>query len=346
MKFINSAIKHISLHFVGNKLNQEKNNYSKKEIYPSPLLEEKLISFFLQPFENIHEKHHFTHANSLKYNEAYCSVKELFTDNESFLDTSVTLAELLYEKSNHPKIKSGEFYLCYFSKYEHEGAYIDAIGIFKTENKSGFFEIDHTADNYSIEYIEGIDIHKLDKACLVLNSKVKDGFEVLIIDKKNSGEEAAYWKEHFLGLKTSITEYHQTNSFLDITKQYVSKQLMEEFEVSKTDQIDLLNRSVDYFKSHDSFDKKEFESEVLQDKGIISSFREFDSRYREDNDLDINDQFDISAPAVKKQAKVFKSVLKLDKNFHIYIHGNKELIEQGIEKDGRKYYKIYFNQET
>jgi len=39
-------------------------------------------------------------------------------------------------------------------------------------------------------------------------------------------------------------------------------------------------------------------------------------------------------------------VLKLDKNFHIYIHGNKELIERGTDPDGRKYYKIYFEQES
>lgn len=55
---------------------------------------------------------------------------------------------------------------------------------------------------------------------------------------------------------------------------------------------------------------------------------------------------DISPQAVKKQARIFKSVLKLDKNFHIYIHGNRELIQQGTEKDGRKYYKIYFENES
>ena len=69
------------------------------------------------------------------------------------------------------------------------------------------------------------------------------------------------------------------------------------------------------------------------------------SSYREDNDLEIEDQFEISKPAVKKQSKVFKSVLKLDKNFHIYIHGNKDMIERGVEKDGRKFYKIYFESE-
>ena len=51
--------------------------------------------------------------------------------------------------------------------------------------------------------------------------------------------------------------------------------------------------------------------------------------------------------AVKKQARVFKSVIKLDKNFHIYVHGNRELIEKGYDGAmGKHYYKIYFDVEV
>ncbi len=43
----------------------------------------------------------------------------------------------------------------------------------------------------------------------------------------------------------------------------------------------------------------------------------------------------------------FKSVLKLDKNFHIYIHGDKELIEKGYDDAvGKKFYKIYYDEEA
>jgi hypothetical protein len=58
------------------------------------------------------------------------------------------------------------------------------------------------------------------------------------------------------------------------------------------------------------------------------------------------DNFNISAAALKKQSRVFKSVLKLDKNFHVYIHGDRELIEQGVDPDGRKFYKLYFREES
>ena len=91
---------------------------------------------------------------------------------------------------------------------------------------------------------------------------------------------------------------------------------------------------------------EEFEKEVFQHPEMIESFRSFDQSYRQENEIDVADNFEISAQAVKKQARVFKSVLKLDKNFHIYIHGNKELIERGTDPDGRKFYKIYYEREA
>ena len=97
---------------------------------------------------------------------------------------------------------------------------------------------------------------------------------------------------------------------------------------------------------HDQFDKEEFEKDVFFHPNVIESFQKFDEHYRKENEVELADNFDISAQAVKQQARAFKSVLKLDKNFHIYIHGNRELIEQGIDESGRKYYKIYYEHEA
>ncbi|MBK9193468.1 MAG: hypothetical protein IPO17_00460 [Flavobacteriales bacterium] len=62
--------------------------------------------------------------------------------------------------------------------------------------------------------------------------------------------------------------------------------------------------------------------------------------------MELADNFEISAHAVKRQARIFKSVLKLDKNFHIYIHGDRNRIEQGVDEQGRKFYKIYYDKES
>ena len=58
------------------------------------------------------------------------------------------------------------------------------------------------------------------------------------------------------------------------------------------------------------------------------------------------DAFEISDYAVKKQSRVFKSIIKLDKNFHIYVHGDKNKIEKGTDHEGRKYYILYYDDES
>ena len=85
--------------------------------------------------------------------------------------------------------------------------------------------------------------------------------------------------------------------------------------------------------------------QLFEEFYLIESFQKFNQTYRQENEVELADNFKISSQAVKKQSRIFKSVLKLDRNFDIYIHGDKNLIEKGTEKDGRKYYKIYYQEE-
>ena len=117
--------------------------------------------------------------------------------------------------------------------------------------------------------------------------------------------------------------------------------------MSKADKIDLLNKSMKYFKDNERFDLDEFSDEVLGNPKAIESFKSYKSQYEQDHETEIASSFDISNAAVKKQSRVYKSILKLDKNFHIYIHGNKELIEKGFDDDkAMNYYKVYFKEEA
>ena len=77
--------------------------------------------------------------------------------------------------------------------------------------------------------------------------------------------------------------------------------------------------------------------------GMIGAFNDYKKSYQAEKEIQIVDDFDISPSAVKKQARTFKSILKLDKNFHIYIHGNRNLIEKGFDQaTGLQYYKVFF----
>jgi hypothetical protein len=100
-----------------------------------------------------------------------------------------------------------------------------------------------------------------------------------------------------------------------------------------------------FFKEQDSFDMSEFEAEVIIQPDVVNQFKQYKEEYQQEREMYIADAFDISTPAVKKQQGVFKSVLKLDKNFSLYIHGDKTLIQKGKDDDGRKYYKLYYQEE-
>ncbi len=332
------------IHNVGNKALDTPLFVADKKINIEDELRSILNSYFLSSFKS-EEYYHLYHDVNLPLNEVYTYVSNIFDDPGSLLQESKNLAKHLYDKSAHPKIKDGEFYVAYFTDCNLNGETLDAVGLFKSENKETFLEVERSLDSFNLESRQGINISKLDKGCLIFNTDKKKGYVLSIVDNTNKGTEAQYWKDDFLKVLVINNEYHQTTQFLSLTKNFVTKQLDQEFDISKTDQIDLLNRSVEYFKAHDTFDKQEFEEEVFHHQNLIDSFRQFDQTYRRENEVEFSDNFEISDQAVKKQARVFKSVLKLDKNFHIYIHGNRELIEQGVEKDGRKFYKIYYSEE-
>ena len=346
VNFAHCEVAQVSVHQVGNKTNDENMILSKTTLDVSDeKLRELLFEFFLKPFFEP-ELFNFTFSNNdISLNPLFRFSSNVFENNEFFHENTQHIAKYLYETSNHPNIKSGDLFVSHLDNVEVAGQMVDAIGIFKSENKHAFLKLNQDSDGFSLNYDDGINIDKLDKGCIIFNINKEQGYKVCIVDKSNKSTEAHFWKDDFLCIKPCSDEFHQTKDFLTIAKDFVTQKMPEEFQVRKADKIDLLNRSVEYFKSNESFDKQEFEEQVFQDEEVIKSFRDFDSNYRETNDIDIIDSFEISPQAVKKQVRIFKSVLKLDKNFHIYIHGNRKLIEQGVESDGRKFYKIYYDEE-
>ncbi len=345
LDFTGVELQNLITHHVGNKLRDEKFILSNEATTFAEDTKDLLLKYFLLSVRS-EEFFSFSHPVRLELNPVYKTVESIFTDPTSFISSSKDIATLLYEHSMHPKIREGELNISYFSNVVLDGEIVTAIGIFKSETNVPFIKMKNERSNFAIQHEYGFEINGMDKGCIVFNTDQERGYRVLIVDNASRSAEAQYWKDDFLKVKVISNEFHQTNQFLGITKNFVTKQLSEEFDVSKADKIDLLNRSVEYFKTHGSFEKQEFENQVFQDPGMIKSFQNYDSSYREENEIDLPDNFEISTQAVRKQARVLKRVLKLDRNFHIYIHGDRELIEQGVDTDGRKYYKIYYKDES
>lgn len=300
-----------------------------------------LKRLFLKPFQGHTTTFEFAHNINLEYNVLFGLSKKVLKEAD-FLEISKKIAEHLIETSKHPNIKDGELFVVQFQDLQLGNKHFQALGVYKFEEKENYIETKQANKQIDLQFRKGLSTKKPDKACLIVFTD--EPFTLFIID--SNSHETDYWQNEFIKHQSKNDHINNTTDFLTLAKTFITEQIPNEYDVHKTDQLNLLNRSVAYFKSHDTFDKAEFEQEVFEDKGIIKSFRSFDQSWQQEHELEIADGFEISAQAVKKQARVFKSILKLDKNFHIYIHGNRELIEHGVEKDGRKFYKIYYDNES
>jgi hypothetical protein len=345
INIISAKIESLALHKVNNKLLDEGIHFSSSSLTSEKEIKDHLINYFLTPFKS-NEYFNLYHDSELSLNEVFVYVSKIFDNPENLFEQSVNLAKHLYEQSVHPKIKGGEFYTVYFKDCMVDGVTTDAVGLFKSENKDTFLKVFPSGDGFEIESEKGVNINKLDKGCLIFNIEKENGYVVAVVDNTNKGAEAQYWIDNFLHIRPRKDEYYDTQNLLSLCKNFVTKELPQQFEVSKADQVDLLNKSVQFFKENESFDMTSFSKEVIGQLAMIDSFNEYRTDFQREREIAISDNFTISESAVKKQARSIKSIIKLDKNFHIYVHGSRDLIEQGIDEQGRKFYKIYYDRET
>jgi hypothetical protein len=345
ISFLNAILINFHLHQVGNKITDEGCKLSSKVIELKGETKDLLTHFFVSPFKS-DEYFNFYHDSDLGLNEVFVYASKIFDNPENLFEQSVNLARHLYEQSVHPKIKGGEFYTVYFKDCIVDGITTDAVGLFKSENKDTFLKVYPSGDGFEIESEKGVNINKLDKGCLIFNIEKENGYLVSVVDNTNRGAEAQYWIDNFLHVRPRKDEYYHTQHLMSLCKNFVTKELPQQFEVSKADQVDILNKSVQFFKENEHFQMDDFTKFVIGQANMIDSFNEYRTDFQREREIDISDNFVISESAVKKQARAIKSIIKLDKNFHIYVHGNRDWIEQGVDEHGRKFYKIYYNEEA
>ncbi|MGO1244839.1 MAG: nucleoid-associated protein [Sphingobacterium sp.] len=345
-----ATFKQLSIHRVGNKAQDEFYVLSDEPVDMSQdeILSELLMQYFMKPFLKSNEVYRFYHPNNdLQLNEVFYFVKQFFEGKMGFHETSVQLAKHLYEVSQHPKIKGGEVYIVALDNVQMEGTDHNAIGIFKSENKEAYLKVYPEAAGFGLEYEqEAININKLDKGVVIINDEQDEGFKVLTVDQTNQSE-ALYWKDEFLKIQTRNDNFQQTGNLMKVYKSFVNEKLDETFELQAADKIDLLNRSMDYFKTKETFDQQEFEDEVIANPQAATLFKSFQENFEQEFDTPFQANFDIAMPAVKKMTSSYKSVIKLDKNFHVYIHGKRDYVEMGFDEErGLNYYKLYFENES
>ena len=104
--FSDVSLNQIVVHNIGNRTEEEGVKLSKGEMnITDATVEDILKQYFLSTFKNDYF-YSFSHESDIQLNEVYNFARQIFDDPANFYQQSVNLAYHLYNKSNHPKIKT------------------------------------------------------------------------------------------------------------------------------------------------------------------------------------------------------------------------------------------------
>lgn len=336
----------IIVHKIGNPVKDEELVLSDETIMPSEEIGMLLKKYFLSSFKE-HEFYQFNHPTQLMMNEVYHYVSRVFDGEDCFEEAGESLAKLLYSKTDHPAIKSGEFYFVQFSNIQFQDQSINGIGIFKSETKDVYLKVEKNKKGFSIGSEEGINIKKLDKGCLVLDFDQENGYRVCVVDKVNNKERARFWQNDFLSVRPYSDAYGQTSNYMEMTREFIRDVCTQDNEFPQEQQVDLIHKSVEFFNKEKEFDQSKFIEEVLPEQPDVNElFKEYKDAWAEEKQMPLENNFEIEEQAFVKAKSKYKHVMKLDGNFDVYIHGSKEYLEKGFDKErNMNYYKLYFESE-
>lgn len=198
LNFTNSKLSQLIVHFVGNKNSESGYDLSHVTVKKNNKeTEALLVNYFLSPFKNA-ETFKFWHESNIRLNSTFSFVSDIFKDNLDFIENSQSIAKHLYECCTHPNIKQGDLFIAELSDCIYGNEVVNAIAIFKSENKDEFLQCFRSGNHYDLQRLSGVNLNKVDKAAVVFNTSKNDGFRVCIIDSSNKGYETAYWKDNFL----------------------------------------------------------------------------------------------------------------------------------------------------
>lgn len=334
------------VHHVGRRTMQE-GVIKSSDLLPVPReqLLRDLLKYFFSSFKEPLYYSFSPIVGELDNNPMYNWIKQIFEDPATLSGVSGEIADFLYDRSTHPNIKSGEFFVAYFHDLLVDDEMLSGLLLCKAETKSSFLKVDSDSQPFSLLSEEGIAVNKVDKACLILDTEPGEGYKMCVIDLSNQ-REAEFWMNDFLQVTSRNDDYYNTKNYIEMTQSFVKDRMRPLYESDKMEEAEVMSRSQEFFTATESFNDKDYADRVFQRPELTEDFLEYRNDFESERGVSLNPEFDVSPQAVDKQSRVFKSVLKLDKNFHVYIHGNRNMIRRGTDSDGRKFYKIYYENES
>ncbi len=349
LNLYNTQIESLSLHRVGNKSRNEEIFLSDEPYSLSDEITPLFKEFILKPFRDKEEVYfQFAHEVDLEYNEMFNFANEIFTNPNSVHEVSKKITNHLYSCSNHPHIKNGEVYVTYMKNLSIDNNVVDAIGIFKSEIKSDFLELDENGNHLEMILKQGISLDKLDKGCIIFNHKKEEGYKILVHDSNRY--DARYFVEHFLGIDAFEDEAFFTKKYLKFCQSFAKDVVLPAED--KKEEVMFLNRAVNHFAKNDDFVEQDFLKEVIDNPDLISEFKNYKVDSGAKYSIEDVSDFQISNKAVTEARKKFKNVINLDTGITIKLdfvnpESADKFLEIGFDEEKQLYYYLcYFSKQS
>lgn len=368
LNFYHTYIESLSVHWVGNMQKGEGIFLSEQPYSLNDEIVGILKEYFFKPFREKEENFfRFVHDVDLEFNEMYTISEAIFANPNTIHTHSLRIAQLLFEQSTNPHIKAGEVYVSYLTNISLNDEKVDAIGIFKSETKSNFFQFEQENQQLSIVLQEGVNAQKLDKGCIIFNTHKEEGYKILSVDSNRY--DAKYWTHKFLNIDAFADESFFTKKYIKFCQDF-AKDVVFPVTNDKQKQILFTNRAVNHFAKNDEFKETEFLNEVLGDEvfkvdypeeqyaayqepvtDLISEFQNYKQAKGKKYHVEDVSSFPIVNKAVNDTRKKIKNLIELDTGMEVKLNFTnpktaERYVEKGWDEERQMYYYIlYFNKE-
>ncbi|WP_100612895.1 nucleoid-associated protein [Confluentibacter lentus] len=344
----NASISKFIIHKVGNKFNDTKNAFSEKIVDFDEASYNLMLPFLLRPFGSVVQSYRFNHHANISLNEINSYSKQIFNDDEAFVDISKHIVTHLYEQSTSANIKTGDVLIVMFEGIEFNEITTNALGIFKIETKVDFFQTYLENNSYDVLVQKGISSKKVDKGCLILNQTDTEGNIILSVD--NNSYDAQYWINQFLNIKYADDANSHTQQYIALCKEFSTEILKTSYGAQE--QNTFLAKTIDFFKENEIVNIERFKDDVFEEDKHKSLFDDYKKTFEGEQNIVMRNQFDVAEAVVNKEKKKIKTDIKLDTNIQIKLdidapEASSEYLERGYDDEKKMYYyKVFFNVEA
>ena len=345
VSFSEAGLSTLALAKIGNPLRGEPLLTSKNLCHFADEEADLLTTCFLKSFKSL-DQHRLDGERGPDSNPMFEYATAVFEDSDQLLGAATEISKHLYAKSHHPNIKSGDLCISLIEGIIVGGDAVQGLCIIKSESKVPFLQISELEGDLTLTTQHGIYPDKIDKGCLIVNSKSDEGYVVYLFDKSGNTH---FWNRDFAGAVPVRDEDYLTKRFGELCVDFASKGLPPETKEER--RMEVANKALTYLNDNEQFSLGEFE-QALDEPDLIEQFSAFKEHYEEETGAEIDDEFSVSKTEAKKAKRKLKGKVKLDTGAELrfssaFIDQSDSLLERGFDEGkGMNFVKIYFSEEV